>query len=75
MDELMKIPGLGRDRAEKIINYRDENGDFEDWDDVKSIPGFSDELIDTLKKSGAAVGEEGEEETEEEWEEEEEEEA
>jgi len=54
--ELMKIEGLSKERAQAIINYRDQHGRFQSWDDLKNIPGFSDTLVSVLKRSGATFG-------------------
>lgn len=57
VQDLEKIPGLGREEAEKIVQYRDENGGFDSMDEVENVPGFSSEMVDVLRKSGATVGE------------------
>ncbi len=58
--DLEKIEGIGHQRAQDIVNYREENGDFESWDDVKKIPGFSEEMVDVLRTNGADWGEDEE---------------
>lgn len=62
--ELAEIPGIGNERAKEIVEYREENGEFKNWDDVKKIPGFSDELVDRLKREGVTMNEENEEDEE-----------
>jgi DNA uptake protein ComE-like DNA-binding protein len=52
VEELMQIPGLGRQRAEEIINNRP----FDNWNDVKRVPGFSERLVEELQQSGATLG-------------------
>lgn len=44
--------GIGDKRARLLVDYRDEHGDFRTWDDVKSVPGFSQKLIEVLKDNG-----------------------
>jgi competence protein ComEA len=39
-DELARVGGLGRERAQRII----QNRPFRSWDDVKQIDGFGDRL-------------------------------
>ena len=50
-EQLEKIGGLGRERAERIVRQRP----FQNWDDLKRIEGFSDKLVDDLKNSGATL--------------------
>jgi DNA uptake protein ComE-like DNA-binding protein len=50
--DLEKVGGLGRERAQRIVRSRP----FRSWDDVKSIDGFSDKLVDDLKNAGATIG-------------------
>jgi len=33
VDDVAKPPGIGRRRAEMIVQYWNEHGDFEDWSD------------------------------------------
>ncbi len=54
--ELEQVGGLGRDRARRIMEARP----LKSWDDVKRIEGFSDTLINDLRKAGATVGGKGE---------------
>ncbi len=55
VEEIAEIPGIGEERARTIVEFRDEHGDFEDWDDLKEIPGFSERLVEQLKKGGAII--------------------
>ena len=52
LEELKKVGGLGEERARRIIDERP----FNDWEDLKRIPGFSDKLIEDLREAGATVG-------------------
>lgn len=49
LEDLRKIEQLGQERAEELIKYRDANGDFEGWEDIKKVPGFSEEIVDLLR--------------------------
>ncbi|HET8581292.1 MAG TPA: helix-hairpin-helix domain-containing protein [Candidatus Paceibacterota bacterium] len=49
VEDLEGIQGIGHDRAEDIINYRDEHGPFTDWDDVKEVPGFDEGMIRAVR--------------------------
>jgi DNA uptake protein ComE-like DNA-binding protein len=50
-EQLEKVGGLGRERAERIVRQRP----FEKWEDLKRIDGFSDKLVNDLKNSGATL--------------------
>ena len=52
---LERIQGVGPTLAAKIIDYRDENGKFKNWEDLKKIPGMSSAMIDTLKHQGVTI--------------------
>lgn len=47
--ELQTLPGIGESTAEKIINYRDENGNFNDIDDIKNVSGIGDSKFNSIK--------------------------
>lgn len=51
-EELERVGGLGRDRAERLIQARP----LRSWDDVKRIEGFSATLVNDLREAGARVG-------------------
>jgi len=38
--ELMKLKGVGRELAEKIIEYREKNGPFQRPEDIRKISGI-----------------------------------
>jgi competence ComEA-like helix-hairpin-helix protein len=48
--ELVKIPGLNKELAEKIIELREENGEFIDMEELLDIPGINNQLLRQLKK-------------------------
>jgi Helix-hairpin-helix motif len=50
-EQLEKVGGLGRERAERIVRQRP----FDKWEDLKRIEGFSDKLVNDLKNSGATL--------------------
>lgn len=49
--ELETLSGVGPSIALKIINYRNENGDFERIEDLKNVPGIGDAKFESLKNS------------------------
>ncbi len=50
--ELEKLPVLGKERAKLIV----ENRPFENWNDVRKVPGFSEGMIDDLRRHGIELG-------------------
>lgn len=48
-EELMTISGLGDAKAEAIIKYREENGNFKTVEDVKNVSGIGDSLFEKIK--------------------------
>jgi len=54
--ELTGIQGMNKDHAKKIIEYRNQNGQFKTWEDLKRIPGIPGNMMDTLKRHGCTVG-------------------
>ena len=49
--ELETLSGIGPSTALKIINYREENGNFEKIEDVKNVPGIGETKFESLKES------------------------
>jgi competence protein ComEA len=51
LEELARVPGIGRDRAEALILYREENGPLRSWGELRRVPGFEDEdVIETVRR-------------------------
>ena len=48
-DELLTITGIGESKADAIINYRIENGNFEKIEDIKNVSGIGDSLFEKIK--------------------------
>lgn len=42
VSDLMALPGVGKTTAEKIINYRNENGKFKNIEDIKNVSGIGE---------------------------------
>lgn len=51
-EELERVGGLGPDRAQRIVQQRP----IRSWEDLKKIEGFSDTLVEDLRKAGATIG-------------------
>ena len=47
--ELETLPGIGPSTATKIINYRKENGKFNNIEDIKNINGIGDSKYEQIK--------------------------
>lgn len=45
----MELPGIGEAKAEAIINYREENGGFNDISDIMNISGIKEAAFDKIK--------------------------
>lgn len=47
--ELMQVNGIGETRAQAIVDYRDENGDFQVIEDIKNVSGIGDATFENIK--------------------------
>lgn len=47
-EALCLLDGIGEKTAEKIINYREENGDFEKTEDLRNIKGIGDKKLEEI---------------------------
>lgn len=50
--ELAAVPWIGEDRARALIQHRP----FGHMDEVRRLPGFSEDIIDQLVRGGATIG-------------------
>ena len=49
--ELETLSGIGPSTALKIINYREENGEYETIEDLKNVPGIGEAKFENIKES------------------------
>ena len=48
-EELMTLSGIGEARAQAILSYREENGDFSTIEDIKNVSGIGEGIFDRIK--------------------------
>ena len=48
-NELMDLPGIGSVLAERIIEYRNQNGPFAQIEDLRNVSGIGERRFDTIK--------------------------
>lgn len=47
--DLEKLPGIGPTIAERIINYREQNGPFKAIEEIKNVQGIGDKKFEAMK--------------------------
>lgn len=48
-EELMTLPGIGESKADNIIKYREENGEFKNLEEIKNVSGIGDAAYSKIK--------------------------
>ena len=48
-DELVLLQGIGKVNAQKIIDYRDRQGKFQEPEDLMEVPGIGQKTFDKNK--------------------------
>ena len=51
LEELMRLRGVGKVLAERILDYRSSKGVFSSIDQIKRVKGIGDALFDKIKDS------------------------
>ncbi|MGM9534911.1 MAG: helix-hairpin-helix domain-containing protein [Intestinibacter sp.] len=51
IQELDAIPGVGEATANKILSYREENGNFRSIEEIKNVNGIGDKKYENMKES------------------------
>ena len=49
VEELMTLPGIGKMKAENIINYRTNNGPFKSIEEITKVEGIGESLYAQIK--------------------------
>ena len=49
-DALILIPGIGPTLAQRIIDYRMQNGDFSDIEELRNIKGITESRYEKMKR-------------------------
>ncbi len=49
ISELDSLDGIGESKAQAIIDYREQNGNFKSIDDLKNVSGIGDTLFESIK--------------------------
>jgi len=50
-EELTRISGVGEVMAEKIVQYREENGPFQSLGELRSVKGIGEKTLDTISQA------------------------
>lgn len=49
IEELDKLPGVGEATANKIVNHRNDNGEFKSVEEIKNVNGIGDKKFEEMK--------------------------
>ena len=49
LEELQKLPRIGPQIAQRILDFRKENGNFKKVEDILKVPGIGEKVFDQLR--------------------------
>ncbi len=49
LEQLESLPGIGKEKAQEIIDFRTNNGNFSSIEDLLAVPGFGPSIYNTIK--------------------------
>lgn len=49
IEQLQLLPGIGESLAQRIIDYRNQNGNFKNTDDLMNVSGIGEKKFDSIK--------------------------
>ncbi|MFA7637533.1 MAG: helix-hairpin-helix domain-containing protein [Monoglobales bacterium] len=49
VSDLMRLPGIGEATAEKVIAYRDANGEFKSVEEIMNVSGIGEKKFEAMK--------------------------
>ncbi len=50
VEELEKVPGIGRARAEMIVRIRRKNGPFRQLEELRALPRLTEKTLEAVQK-------------------------
>lgn len=50
IDELKSLPGIGDAIAERIVDYREENGGFDTIEEIMEVSGIGEKIFEAIKE-------------------------
>ena len=48
--ELDALPGIGPSLAQRIVDYREEHGAFQNIEEIKNVKGIGDAMFEKLRQ-------------------------
>ena len=55
-DELKALPGIGPAKAEAIVEYRNQHGNFKSVEELNNVKGIGDRIYNRLKDEATVSG-------------------